>query len=153
MPNSPATRDLELDRDAIWSVLFPGSVPPPILPGIGIPGINAIRGVQSPAYAAALTPDPTQGEIYGMGALTGAVTVNVPVQLAGMPFKFGQFLMFIWTEDVVGGRVVTYAGGAGGFRATGVTAFLTTASTITIDYFVFDGTNWRIWSRATGQTI
>lgn len=46
-----------------------------------------------------------------------------------------------------------HTGGAGGFRTVGGTAFFTTLSTVTLDYFLFDGTNWRLWTRITGQTI
>ena len=151
--NSPSNRDLALDRDALWSQLYPGSVPAPFLPGVGVPGINPIMGSQTPAFAAAITPDPTQGEIIAMAALTGAVTVNIPARQDGAPFKLGQNLMFIWVQDGTGGRVVTYTGGAGGFRTGGAAAFVTTLSTVTLDYFLFDGTNWRIWARITGQAI
>jgi hypothetical protein len=110
-------------------------------------GGNIRHSKQSPAFNAAPNPDATQGEIFAMAALTGAVNVGNPANAAQ-----GQRIRFYWTQDGTGGRVVTYSGA--NFRSVGIAAQVTTASTVTIDEAeCIDGTIWRVTRLVTGQTV
>ncbi len=80
---------------------------------------------QSIAYAAAITPDANLGRVIIVGALTGALTVNAPNNT-----RAGDVLIFHFTQDATGSRVVTWNGAyrkaadaAGGAGQKGSTAF------------------------------
>jgi len=47
--------------------------------------INAYGGRQSVAYAASITPDPTQGNVISVGTLTGDITINEHRASKGLP--------------------------------------------------------------------
>lgn len=88
--------------------------------------------VQVIAYSASITPNAQDGDRVLVGTLTGALTVNAPTN----GYK-GQTLMFQFTQDATGGRVVTWnavfrkaADGAGTSNQKAVTNFL------------YDGTDW-----------
>lgn len=102
---------------------------------------------QSPAFAAAPAPDPTVGIIHAMAALTAGVNVANPINALQ-----GQWMLFIWTQDGVGGRAVAYTGA--NWRSVGIAAQVTTLSTVTIDLALcVDGTIWRVMRLVTGQTV
>ena len=108
--------------------------------------LNSLRLSEThPAFAAAVTPDATTATIWEPGAATGGVTYNAPTNAA-----LGQILIIITTQDATGGRVITYNAI---FKTAGAAAIVTTLSTKNIDVFFFDGTNWRLISRMTGQTV
>lgn len=96
-------------------------------------GTNVVkRGYQAIAYAAAVTPDVTKGHIVKVGTLTGAITVNAPIN-----GKLGDELEFMFLQDATGGRVITWnaafkkaADGAGVLNQSGTTRYR------------HDGTNW-----------
>lgn len=98
-----------------------------------------------PAFAAAVTPDATVATIWEPGAATNNVTYNAPTNAA-----LGQILIIVTTQDGTGGRTITYNAV---FKTGGAAAVTTTLSTKNIDVFFFDGTNWRIIARITGQAI
>jgi hypothetical protein len=101
---------------------------------------------QAPAFAASFTPDLSLGTIIRLGAMTANLTVNTPTN----PGPAGQEVTFVLLQDGTGTRTITYAGN---WKGTGVAATVTTAGTLTVDRFVnVDGTLFRIYSRATGQT-
>jgi hypothetical protein len=60
-------------------------------------------GNQTIAYAASVTPDQYKGQVAIVGTLTGAITINNPVE----PYV-GQQILFVLTQDATGGRVVTW---------------------------------------------
>lgn len=102
---------------------------------------------QSPVFAAAPAPDPTLGIMHAMAALTAAVNVANPVNAV-----LGQWMLFVWTQDGVGGRAVTYLGA--NWRSVGIAAQVTTLSTVTIDLAIcIDGVIWRVMRLVTGQTV
>lgn len=87
--------------------------------------------VQTPAYAATLTPDREAGGIYAPEALTGNLTI-------GAPSNAGGRLVFSFLQDGTGGRTVTWnAIFIHSWSDTGNTA--NRRSSIA---FVYDGTNW-----------
>lgn len=98
-----------------------------------------------PAFAASVTPDATTATIWEPGAATAGVTYNAPTNPA-----LGQILVIVTTQDGTGGRTITYNAA---FKTAGAAAVSTTLSTKNIDVFFYDGTNWRIVSRITGQTV
>ena len=104
-------------------------------------------GIDTIAFNANYTPDHENGSIKEMAALTGAVTVNAPLVNTK-----GALLGFIWVQDGVGGRVVTYNAI---YKTGGLAAFVTTLSTVTIDLFLCNSaaTAWRGLFRVTGQAI
>lgn len=100
-----------------------------------------IRSFQAVAYAAAITPDPTLGKIVEV-TLTGNITVNAAA--AGKIAK-GMELTFVFTQDGVGGRTVTFnAVFKGVWSDAGNTAGKVSAIT-----FYYDGANWRQKSTQT----
>jgi hypothetical protein len=121
------------------------------VPGIILP-FPRRRYRNAVAFASTLTPDLAVADQWEMAALTGPVTVNAPVNTtgpaAGLGLLGGSELLFKWLQDATGGRVVTYNAI---FLTGGGVAVVTTLSTVTMDYFVWDGTNWRLVSRITGQ--
>ncbi|MGE5612707.1 MAG: right-handed parallel beta-helix repeat-containing protein [Bacillota bacterium] len=103
--------------------------------------LGAMGGRQQVAYAATLTPNPYNGEIFAT-TLTGNVTIANPV------YKHeGQRLTLELTQDGTGGRTVTFGSR---FRTSG--AITTTANTLTTIHFEFDGMNWQQVSMTTGLT-
>lgn len=87
---------------------------------------------QSVAYAASITPNPHYGEIINVGALTGGMTINAPVNPVD-----GQRVTFNFLQDSTGSRALTWnaifkkaADGAGG------------ADTVSGTTFSYNGTNW-----------
>jgi hypothetical protein len=99
----------------------------------------------APAFAAAPIADPSVATIWEPGIATAGVTWGVPTN----PFT-GGILILVTTQDTVGGRAVAYNAV---FKTAGGAAISTTLSTKNIDVFYYDGTNWRLFSRLTGQTI
>lgn len=96
--------------------------------------INVVdnNAVQTVAYAAAITPNANFGNRVNVGALTGAMTVNAPVNP-----QSGQYLDFAFLQDATGGRLLTWdavfkkaADGAGAANQRGTIRFR------------YDGTNW-----------
>jgi hypothetical protein len=88
--------------------------------------------LQAVAYASSITVDTLDGEVVNVGALTGSITINAPTNAAT-----GQKLTFIFTQDGVGGRTVTW-------NAVFKVAWTptTTASKINTITFIYDGTSW-----------
>ena len=108
--------------------------------------LSALRLSEThPVFAASVTPDATGATIWEPGLATAGVTYNAPTNAA-----LGQILIIVTTQDTTGGRTITYNAV---FKTAGATAVSTTLSTKNLDIFFFDGTNWRILSRITGQTI
>jgi hypothetical protein len=99
----------------------------------------------APAFNAAPVPDATVATIWEPGAATAAVTWGVPTSAA-----VGELLILITTQDGVGGRAINYNAI---YKTGGAAAVSTAASTKNIDVFYYDGTNWRIVSRLTGQAV
>lgn len=96
------------------------------------------HSVQTPAFNATPTPDPTAGESYQMAALTGAVSVGNPVN-----GQKGMRLRMYWLQDGTGGRLVTYTGG--NWVTANLTPQGTAASSLTIDEAeCVDGTLWKV---------
>lgn len=88
--------------------------------------------LQSPAYAASFTPDPTVGDFIKVGALTGNITVNLPASAYA-----GQRFVLELVQDGTGSRTIS-------FNASylGVTAGSTTASKKSLWTFLYDGASW-----------
>jgi hypothetical protein len=89
--------------------------------------------VQTIAYAAIITPDASLGCTLNIGALTGGLTINSPLN----PQWVGQPLTFNMKQDGVGTRVIGWdaifkkaADVAGG------------ANTVASKTFIWNGTNW-----------
>lgn len=61
------------------------------------------RGYQLIAFAAAVTPNTSNGTTIEIGALTGNITINAPINS-----YIGRNLTFLFTQDGVGGRTVTW---------------------------------------------
>ena len=91
-------------------------------------GANA---VQSPVYAATVTPDLSQGDHCVVGTLTGNVTVANPINIPGAGCDFYVTL----TQDATGSRTVTW-----GAAYAGQAAISGTASKRTTWHFRYDGT-------------
>ena len=93
------------------------------------------RGITAPAFASTITPDPTLGQVWNIGALTGAITIAAPTT----PWA-GARLTIIFTQDGTGGRAVTWNAV---FKFQ--TAWTNTGNTNgkqSSASFVYDGTNW-----------
>ena len=95
--------------------------------------------------AGAIAPSLGAAQYYDPPALTASQTVATPLSP-----KIGEELIYEWTQDATGGRVITYPAN---FKISGTGAFSTVASTVTIDRFLYDGSFWRITSRMTGMTL
>lgn len=97
--------------------------------------LNAVRegSSQTIAFASTITPDASLGTQITVGTLTGAITVNNPINQLG-----AQLLTFLFTQDGTGGRLVTWG-------AAYKTSFqpVQTASAISSVTFYYDGTNWQ----------
>lgn len=91
-------------------------------------GANA---VQSVAYAAAVTPDLSQGDHFIVGTLTGNVTIANPVNVPGAGCDF----YITVAQDATGARTVTL-----GAAYAGAGAVSATASKRTTWHFRYDGT-------------
>lgn len=88
--------------------------------------------IQSPAYAATITPNPNLGSRINVGALTGALTINAPVNP-----QSGQVIDFSFLQDATGGRVITWnAVFKKAVEANG------TANQVGSTFFRYNGTNW-----------
>lgn len=94
--------------------------------------INNQEGVLSIAYAATITPNPYNGGIMKIGALTGNMTINAPTGS-----HTGMEIIFLFVQDATGGRALTW-------NAAYLTTFQpdTRASSRSVVAFVFDGTSW-----------
>ena len=66
-------------------------------------GPTPLATVQSVAYASAITPDPTLGEVISVAPLSGDITVNNPSSAT-----VGQLLEFNFLQDATGGRRVSF---------------------------------------------
>jgi len=95
------------------------------------------RGITAPAYAATITPDPTAGGTWNIGALTGAVTIAAPVASSSWA---GARLTFLLTQDGTGGRAVSW-NAVYKFQAAWTNTG-NTAGKQSYASFVFDGTSW-----------
>ena len=131
---------------------MPGTTQGRYHPGIGviiddvIPRLWFELGIQTVNAGTPFTPDFTQGGIIQMAALPAPITVNAPsVSVKGM------LGCFMWLQDGAGGRGITYNAI---YHTVGAAAFVTTASTMTIDWFMYDSVSsvWRLFNRITGQT-
>lgn len=60
------------------------------------------------AYAATITPQATDAEIFNIGTLTGNLTVNAPTALSTTAIYDGQRMTFRLTQDATGGRTITW---------------------------------------------
>lgn len=100
------------------------------------------------SYLATVNVDPWTNKTHAY-ALTGPMTVSAPA-LTGTNTAPGLFLMkgmelrFVLAQDGIGGRTVTFNSV---FKTTG--SIPTTASSVTIIEFLYDGTFWREISRTT----
>lgn len=107
-------------------------------------GFNTVDQIQNVAYAATRSTDFRAGVRIVVGALTGAIFISVP-STTGIAARVGDRLVYEFTQDsATGSRNVTFAGGAGGFKTSGVTGTFTggAASTKANIAFRYDGTNW-----------
>lgn len=90
-------------------------------------------GVQTPAYAATITPNLTRSvNILVVGALTGNVTIAAPIGA-----RTGMILHIVFLQDGTGSRTITWnaafaaaANGAGTANQIGATSF------------IYNGTRW-----------
>lgn len=100
-----------------------------------------VYGTQSVAFAATINPDPYLGGTLQIAALTGAITINNPVN-----GHAGTKITFRLTQNGTGGNVVTF-----GSNYKVSAAIPTTASTTTEIVFQCDaqGGTWHEVSRAT----
>lgn len=87
---------------------------------------------QAIAYAAAITPNCAAGEGIVVGALTGNLTVNAPLNP-----RNGQRITFNYTSDATGSRQITYNAI---FKSSVVP--VSTVSGKATHCFQFDGANW-----------
>lgn len=88
---------------------------------------------QTPAFAASFTPDLSQGSTIVVGALSANITVNAPTN--GAP---GQRFTIVLTENGTGGWTITWNA-----AYKNLSPDITTASTVNVHHFVWDGTNAR----------
>ena len=136
-------REPDFNIAMLAAALYNGPVPP----GLTVPGISPIFGVQTPVYSATPAPDPTLGTIFVPAAMTANVAVANPINS-----RKGHWLLMVWTENGTGGFTVTYTGA--NWRSVGIAAQTTTLSTVTIDLAINqDGTIWRVMRLVTGQTV
>lgn len=92
------------------------------------------RDRQAIVYAAAITPNPANGRLIVVGALTGNITVNNPVSTF-LP-AVGDKIEYLFTANATG-RQITYGAA---YRAGTVPA--STASQRARQEFQWDGTAW-----------
>lgn len=95
-------------------------------------GIVRHSDTQNIAYAAAITPDAAAANNFIVGALTGNITVNAPLNP-----RNGQIITFNYTGDATLGRTITYNAV---FKTSSVP--VSTANGKASQMFIFDGTNW-----------
>lgn len=88
----------------------------------------------SPAYAASVTPNLAQANIWLIGTLTGAITVNNPSNLPAA----GEVITFRFTQDGTGGRNVSW--GSNFVFPVAWSNTGNTANTVSIAHFVSTGT-------------
>lgn len=96
----------------------------------------------SRTFATSLTPDPTDGSIIQVGALTENITVNAP---ATANTWTGQRMTFRFTQDGSGGRTITFTSG---YRTNWTPS--TTANRVNTISFFYDGTSWIQESASVG---
>jgi hypothetical protein len=102
------------------------------------------HAVASPNFSASFTPDTASGHVQQV-LLTGSITVKAPVNATA-----GQKLLFIFTQDGVGGRTIGYDPSC--YQTGAAEPVRTAPSTTTVDEFVCTGgKTWRLCSRMTGQ--
>jgi len=89
---------------------------------------------QNVVYASDITPDPWEGAVIKVGALTGGITVNAPT---GTKQLAGARLTFHFLQDGSGSHAVTWNAAF----ATTWAPDLTPSSVSTISFY-FDGTSW-----------
>lgn len=89
--------------------------------------------VLAPAAAGTVTPDPAQNEWYSITMPAGNITIANPLTQA-----VGQTMTFQFTQDSVGGRSVTW----GALYLTSQQP-ASTASSVSLMQFWFDGTSWQ----------
>jgi hypothetical protein len=97
--------------------------------------LNAVRfrrRRQGISYAASITPNHAAGDYIEVGQLTGSITINAPTNA-----QEGDEIQFMFQQDTVGGRAITWNSVfVGGPTASG-TSFQRRACR-----FVFDGVRW-----------
>lgn len=114
--------------------------------------INGSAGQQYIAYAATITPDPTNGHSIIVGTLTAAITIAAPAHSSGTGLTYwpGMVLQFTLTQDATGGRAITWNAiyhlnsTSGGLPTT-----LSKTNIITFEYDIVAG-YFREIDRATG---
>lgn len=92
---------------------------------------------QAPVYAASLAITTVARETYVQIALTGALTLTAGVGTATTPPKFGDKLIFDFSNDA-NTRVVTFSTGLSFVTST----LSNTASKLSHIEFQFNGTTW-----------
>lgn len=115
-----------------------------------VPGVIQ-HTLLNPAFVASYTPDCNFSDWIAI-TLTANITINAPLNP-----KVGMILTFSFAQDGTGTRTITYNAifkltGTVGSGAVTVPAVVTTAFTVTLDRFIYDGFAWRLLSRITGQT-
>lgn len=93
-------------------------------------------GVTSAAYAANIATDPALARTYNIGTLTGNVTIDNPVTATNRLWR-GARLRFVFTQDGVGGRTISFGTD---FRENWTP--VTTANAINAIEFEYNGALW-----------
>jgi hypothetical protein len=110
-----------------------------------VPQIQAAsqnQSVVSPASGGTVTPDPSQNALYSITMPAGNITIANPLTGA-----VGQVMTFQFTQDSVGSRTVTW-----GAKFLTSQQPATTASSVSMMQFTFDGTNWQPLVPLSSQT-
>lgn len=106
-------------------------------------------GYQAATYFANYTPDPFQAETFAW-TLTGPITIGNPAlggtNTTGIFLYAGQRLRLIFKQDATGGRVITLGSA---FKTVASFSIPTTASSVSVVEFVYDGSFWRQASAVT----
>lgn len=100
------------------------------------------QAVLAPAGAGTVTPDPSQNSVYSITMPAGNITVANPLTQA-----LGQTMTFVFTQDSVGSRTVTWGNGYATSQQPA-----TTASSVSSMQFWFDGTSWQPLVPLSAQT-
>lgn len=87
----------------IGSLFSSGVLVNPSTGRLSLYGPTPIATVQNVAYASAITPDPTLGEVVVIAPLSGDITVNNPASAV-----IGQILEFHFVQGVSGGGRVSF---------------------------------------------
>lgn len=101
-----------------------------------------VEGAQTASYTASYTPDLALGQTVTM-TLTGGVTVNAPTNATA-----GIILTFNFIQDATGSRNITFASGAGNYKANW-TPTKAASGTDSIS-FRWNGSSWIQYAAAVG---